>query len=42
MSQHLADRFQRHALRERDRRGEGVPGCMESDRLRKEKQTEED
>ena len=25
MSQHLADRFQRHALRERDRRGEGVP-----------------
>ena len=25
MSQHLADRFQRYALRERDRRGEGVP-----------------
>ena len=23
--QHLADRFQRHALRKRDRRGEGVP-----------------
>ena len=36
MSQHLADRFQRHALRERDRRGEGVP--REVDR-RVERQT---
>jgi hypothetical protein len=42
MSQQLADRFDRHSLRKRDRRGEGVPGHMESDRLRKEKQTEED
>ena len=25
MSQHLADGFQRYALRKRDRRGEGVP-----------------
>ena len=25
MPQHLADRFQRYALRERNRRGEGMP-----------------
>lgn len=31
MSQQLADRFDRHSLRKRDRRGEGVPGRMERD-----------
>ena len=29
MSQHLADRFQWHALRERDRRGKCMPGHMD-------------
>ena len=29
VSQHLADGFQRHALRERDRRGEGMAGHMD-------------
>ena len=28
MPQHLADRFQRYALRERDRRGEGMARCV--------------
>ena len=28
MPQHLADRFQRYALRERNRRGEGMPRCI--------------
>lgn len=42
MTQQTTDGFDRHTLRERDSRGEGVAGCMESDRLRKEKQTEED
>ena len=28
MSQHLADGFQRYALRKRDRRGEGMPRAM--------------
>ena len=42
MSQHLADRFQRYALRERDRRGEGMTRHVESDRLGKEKRTGED
>ena len=42
MSQHLADGFQRYALRKRDRRGEGMPRAMETDRLCKKKQTEED
>lgn len=27
--QHLADRFQRHALRKRDRRGKGMPGDVD-------------
>ena len=27
--QHLADRFQRHALRKRDRRGKGMPGHVD-------------
>lgn len=31
MSQQLADRFDRHSLRKRDRRGEGVPGQVERD-----------
>ena len=42
MSRHLTDRFQRYALRKRNRRGEGMTRHEESDRLRKEKQTEED
>ena len=29
MSQHLADRFQRYTLCERNRRSEGMPRCMD-------------
>ena len=42
MPQQAADGFDRHTLRERDGCGEGMPRHVESDRLRKEKQTEED
>lgn len=42
MPQQTTDGFDRHTLRERDSRGEGVPGKMESDRLGKEKRTGED
>ena len=38
----LADRLDGHSLREADLGSKTVPGLMESDRLRKEKQTEED
>ena len=42
MSQHLADRFQRYTLCERNRRSEGMTRHVESDRLCKEKRTGED
>lgn len=41
MSQHTADTFNRHTFTQCEG-GEPMPGTMESDRLRKEKQTEED
>ena len=37
--QHLADRFQRYVLRERDRRGEGMPRLMEQNSQRNCQQT---
>lgn len=42
MPQQLADRFDRHSLRKRDRRGEGVPALMQQNRQSKEKQIGED
>ena len=42
MSQHLADRFQWYTMRESNLCSVCMSGRMESDRLRKEKQTEED
>ena len=42
MSQQLADRLNSYALRQGDRRGEGMAGDVETDRLCKKKQTEED
>ena len=42
VSHHAADGFDRYAQREGDMRPEVVPRDVESDRLRKEKQTEED
>ena len=41
MSQHTADTFNRHTFTQCEG-GEPMPGTMESDRLRKKKQTEED
>ena len=42
MSQHLADRFQRYALRKRDRCGKGMPPHVQQNRQSKEKQIGED
>lgn len=42
VAQHLRERFDRHVVRQADRRGIGMAGGMESDMLCKEKQIEED
>lgn len=42
MTQQAADRFDRHALRERDGRGEGMPRKVQQNRQSKEKQIGED
>lgn len=42
MPHHLADGFYRNPIAQANQGRETVPGLMESDRLRKEKQTEED
>ncbi len=42
VAEHLADRLDGHTTSEGHRCGEGMPGEVESDRLRKEKRISED